>query len=140
MNAAQEHNHALRPIADEVEESANKQEPFPSCWAALVAIVKLALPVAGSSPAGTILPFISLVFVGHLSEQGADSPEIAASGLAAMIANGEWGVRCWGLLRTCLHHYKPELMDTAKLRVYSYAMARRAAVSLVVVFSCWHCF
>jgi hypothetical protein len=100
--AGQEDDQSLRFICDVVsnfEEPAKKQEPFPSCWAALVAIVKLALPVAGSSPAGTILPFISLVFVGHLSEQGAGSPEIAASGLAAMIANGAWVVLLLGALR-----------------------------------------
>jgi Na+-driven multidrug efflux pump len=65
------------------------REP-PASWKAIVTeLLSMGMPLAGASVCSTLLPFVSLIFVGHYSKGSTSSDEIAASGLAVMLCNGE---------------------------------------------------
>lgn len=65
----------------------------PASWKAIIKdLLSMGMPLAGASVCSTLLPFVSLIFVGHYSTGTTSSDEIAASGLAVMLCNGTSGL------------------------------------------------
>ena len=73
---------------DKIAENVDDASSFPTISSALKPMMKMTLPLAGAWVCSTVLPFISLIFIGHYNKQGDETDEIAAAGLAVMICNG----------------------------------------------------